>query len=1232
MKRKATAFLVALFSLSLFSCGEESSAASSSINPRPEIDESALIRDEAGFVYSYHSSEKGLFIEDYRGNAESVVIPDELSDGGKTQKVVGIDDYAFALRKTLKTVKLGNNVHYIGKSAFAGSDVEDLYVTDGFILADEDAFAESLIKFYEKDGVKYLPSTEYLYFTAVSTVEGVGRVLDEGCHTVLPNVFDGMMPSYPPALTAVGDGNCSDGYYHGAPTIGDPFVVRNAGSYSFSHLSINNLVIAEGARSIGDYAFGYCSGLKKISLPDTLASIGDRAFVGADIESIEIPSSVTHIGDNAFAYCDNLRSIIVPKTVTSMGATPFANCDDIVVYFEAEDFPVGFDKDAVISYLGFKDTFEKDGVTYVLGIEGGERIALIKSAKQSIVSVDIPETVEGFSVKGIREKAFADCASLVSITLPSLLTTIGDEAFSGCKGLTSVYLPDSLETLGKNAFKGCSSLTSFVVPANVTSVGEGVLEACPIKDLTLPFFGSNPEDSEKDIGYVFGSDPRFFYSLNLERLILSEGCTEIPKEALTECKKLKEVRIPTTLSSIGDSAFRSCTSLASFVIPSTVAQIGLGIFEGCTSLSELSLPYLGATKKDNGYLGRFFGAVSASNQDEKIPEKLQIIRLQEGLSGVPSLAFSGCSHIKKVVCEGAISTVGSQAFKGCVSLLEVVVPSSITYVGDEAFSSCSSTRVYVSGQCESGFQDAETFLGYEKTEEIDGSRYVFMTDSSGKKVAEAFRLDLTKDEIVVPNQIDGYEVIGIARNAVRDGRVSRISLPNTIRRIGSFAFASCSNLRSISIPTSAINVERAIFFGSRISELTAGRLYGPEGKGPYLGYFFGTENSSLSSTLRKVTLVDPNVMIPENAFKQCNSLMELDFRGETVSSFSALFGGSVPSSVTKAGLVSGSTLVAKNCFRGCKGLESISLADSISSVGDFAFYECSSLASINIPTSLVSLGANAFYNCVSLASPLTLPDSLQTLSDGVFYNCSKLPSVALPCQLESISPSAFNKCSSLSSVTMPESLTSIGSYAFSGCSSLKSLALPEGLSSIGPSAFDGCSSLKTLLIPTSVSSIGRYCFRDCSSLTELTMPLQNGLRLHELYSVESGQSYLLTTVHLTLGSFTALSSSFFNYCNYLTEVTLPAGLTSIGSNAFSSCGKLEEILIPDTVTTIGYRAFELCNHITSFFIPLSVTKIEEFAFSANCLIRAAAKSQPSGWANYWHSGASLHKTTWGCVS
>ncbi|MBR3530408.1 MAG: leucine-rich repeat domain-containing protein [Bacteroidaceae bacterium] len=167
-------------------------------------------------------------------------------------------------------------------------------------------------------------------------------------------------------------------------------------------------------------------------------------------------------------------------------------------------------------------------------------------------------------------------------------------------------------------------------------------------------------------------------------------------------------------------------------------------------------------------------------------------------------------------------------------------------------------------------------------------------------------------------------------------------------------------------------------------------------------------------------------------------------------------------------------------------LVSVTIPNSVTSIGDGAFSYCQKLTSIDIPNSVTSLGAYAFDNCYALSS-VHLSNSITSIGNSTFKSCHSLTSIVIPASVTSIGDNAFNDCIHLSSIDIPNSVTEIRYYAFNNCTDLSSVRLPNSLKTIYPGAFRYCQSLTSIDIPNSVTSIESSVFERCKSLTSVTL-------------------------------------------------------------------------------------------------------------------------------------------------
>jgi hypothetical protein len=155
---------------------------------------------------------------------------------------------------------------------------------------------------------------------------------------------------------------------------------------------------------------------------------------------------------------------------------------------------------------------------------------------------------------------------------------------------------------------------------------------------------------------------------------------------------------------------------------------------------------------------------------------------------------------------------------------------------------------------------------------------------------------------------------------------------------------------------------------------------------------------------------------------------------------------------------------------------------SLQRVSRFKDSSCGSLASVTIPDSVTSIGEAEFYDCHSLTN-ITIPDSVTSIGDSAFMYCYNVASVTIPDGVTNIGGSAFWDCNSLTNITIPEGVTSIGDSAFFYCKSLANVTIPDGLTTIATNTFAYCFSLTHVRIPNSVTNIGSYAFGGCTGLT-----------------------------------------------------------------------------------------------------------------------------------------------------
>lgn len=263
---------------------------------------------------------------------------------------------------------------------------------------------------------------------------------------------------------------------------------------------------------------------------------------------------------------------------------------------------------------------------------------------------------------------------------------------------------------------------------------------------------------------------------------------------------------------------------------------------------------------------------------------------------------------------------------------------------------------------------------------------------------------------------------------------------------------------------------------------------------------------------------------------------------------------------------------------------SIIIPDSVTSIGDYAFYGCLSLNSVTIPNSVTTIGAYAFANSssppfpVGQLSSIAIPDSVTNIGEKAFYGCTKLTNVTIGNGVTSIGAGAFGGCSSLTSMTLPNSVRTLGFFDESGgspdlgvfafCSNLTSINIGNGVTIIGKNSFLGCLSLTSIAIPSSVTVIGNSAFSGCSSLISINIP--NSVTIIGGYVF--GNCTSLTSIDIGNGV-TSIPSYMFYGCLSLSSITIPSSVTSVGVEAFANCTGLERIVFLGNAPSYGVTLF-----------------------------------------------------------
>ena len=897
--------------------------------------------------------------------------------------------------------------------------------------------------------------------------------------------------------------------------------------------------------------------------------------------------------------------------------------------------------------------------------------ALYNKDQTALVRCPIGKTTCAISDKctSIADSAFNGCSSLAEINATNENTTYS--SFDGAlyskdqttlvfcpQAKSSITIPNSVTSIGQGAFQNCSSLTNVVVPNSVTSIGQGAFQNClSLESITLPFIGGSAS-SNQFLGYIFGAssytDNSNKVPTSLKTVIISDGCTSISQYAFYGCSGITSIVVPNSITTIEQGTFQSCSSLESITlpfvgesalsnqflgfifggssysdnstyvptslrkvilsdacssivqnafyncskitsvtIPNTVLSIGKAAFQGCSRLQSITLPFIGGSASTNQFLGYIFGGTTADNNSNKVPSSLRTVVILDGCTSIANFAFTGCSSLTSITIPNSVQSIGNYAFQGCSSLTSITIPNSVQSIGNYAFNSGTSLR------------QINVDDGNEIYSSIDGVLY-------NKDQTTLIFCPQGKTSITIPNT-----VISIANGAFYFSSITSIVLPNSLTSIDEGAFLY-SKLTSITIPNNVTSISPRAFANCN-SLVTVVLLDGV--------ISIGESAFSNCSKLTSITIPSSVQSIDKSAFYDCSLLLTINVADENeyYSSIDGVLYNKdqttlirCPQAKTSITIPNTVTSIGESAFSGCKRLTSIIVPNGVTLIGIRAFQNCSSLESITLPFIGESASTNQFLGYIFGASSYSnssniMPTSLKTviisdacisISQNAFYGCSSLTSITFSSSISSIPASAFSGCSSLLTINVAdenEYFSSIDGILYNKnqttlirCPQAKtSITIPNTVTLIGENSFRGCS-LTSITIPNSVTTIGESAFQSCTSLTSIKIP----------------------------NSVTSISRFAFENCQYLTSVILSDSVTSIGNGAFQDCYRLVYIVIPSSVTSIGNYVFDNTYELESIFYKGTAEQLSssgiQSALPQSVTVYYYSETTPISSGNYWH--------------
>ena len=804
---------------------------------------------------------------------------------------------------------------------------------------------------------------------------------------------------------------------------------------------------------IGSSAFGGCSGITAISIPNTMTYVDSYAFhgctgltsvtinsnavasktyssshslketFGSQVTSYTFGSSVTTIGACALYGCTNVTSVTLSNSVTSINFSAFEGCTGLTTV----DLPVNL---TALGNAAFKSCTGLTSVTFHDSVTSIADFAFENCT--SLARVNITNLTAwcaiGFESQYSNPLFYAHRLYLYDneysvMNIPVAVESIGNYAFVGCTSLTQVIFDNALHSIGSSAFNGCTNLTRVDIANNVTSIGSGAFNGCT---------GLN----EVHIGTMQSWCNINFADESANPLTVAHHLYD----NYNGSNEITVLNIPDNVTSIANYAFSGCSYLTSVNLPNSVTSIGSHAFTGCTGLTQVYTPSL-YNWCQISFANETANPLSYAHHLYDSSNEITALSIPSNVTSIKDYAFAGGTSIETVTLGNSLSSIGQYAFKGCTGLNSVTIPSAVQTIGNHAFDGCSAlTSVTINSNA------------------VASTDYSYSTSYYGNS-DDNFR---TRFGNQVTSYTFGQTVTSIGANALYDCTgMTQVTFNGAVTSIGDYAFRDCTSLTRVDIANLAawctINFDHytsnPLYYahhiyhnGNLVNNLD--NLGSPASIGTYA--FYGCTD------LTSVTIPSSVQSVGNHAFDGCSTLTSVTINSNAVASadysystsyyypsydnFKTRFGNQVTSYVLGPGV----TAIGEDAFYDCTGMTQVTFNGAVTSIGEYAFRDCTSLTRVDIAnlaawctinfdhyTSNPLYYAHHIYHNGNLVNNLDNLGSPASIGTYAFYGCTDLTSVTIPSSVQSVGNHAFDGCSTLTSVTINSNAVASADYSYS---------------------------------------------------------------------------------------------------------------------------------------------------------------------------------------------------------
>ncbi len=617
---------------------------------------------------------------------------------------------------------------------------------------------------------------------------------------------------------------------------------------------------------------------------------------------------------------------------------------------------------------------------YVLSIAGtGEMTDYQnKNAPWRYLRNEITDIRIAEGVTSIGMKAFNSLDRVKYIDLPESIISIGDSAFAGCSKLVRISLPEGLSSIGDGAFASCSSLRFAKLPESLQTLGRSAFNSCgALTEMTIPGSVSTIEAST------------FLLCTRLKNIVIGHGVTSIGKQAFYSCLNLKELSLPETIEEIDEEAFVLCYGLEKVNYPGTASQWAKVAVGGQNGTLQICMKVKTA---DSGTYENLTWKLSDGKKltisgSGEMPAFAARKNIYNSIAG-STAPWDIYQHVATVIeVSGNITNIGDFAFVGFDRLQNILLPDTVTSFEQYAFYLCKTVQMHLPAKLCS--------IGYAAMSRMDN--------------------------------------------------LMNVDFPKTLTTLGEWAFSS-SCFRRVHIPAGLKEIPDYAFYG--VPTLCIVDYDGTQGQWEKIS--IGEENRALETAT--LYCADSDYKIASSGSCGENAKWSLDTEGVLT-----IYGSGDMANYKKTSTgytsITGEAYIFSSAISSApwgtepQKLTKIVVKSGITHIGSCAFFNCFNVKSVSLPNTLVSIGSDAFSAMSGLTS-LTIPDSVTTLSARCFDGCYRLESIQLSSSLTKIPANCFSSCSSIRTLTVPEGVEIIHGSAFADMNLNAEIILPSTLRSI----------------------------------------------------------------------------------------------------------------------------------------------------------------------------------------